>query len=157
MCFDAHAVCSLRQIAPLIKALSSSDPVELFLLSFLPVISHSPPLSSILASLPPCLLPAFHHLASRLTSSLIVFPPSLPACLPCIHTLLSSISPPTLPVVLISGGKSPSPAENQYSVYRIVNQGTQKTDSSLNSATGKQLIESDAVYQQEDTVQVTQN
>lgn len=110
MCCDASVVCSLWLIAPLIKALSPSDLCQ----DFPPLLSPyfplpSPPLSFILASLPPRLPPVFHHLDSCLILlTYSVSPRSLPVCLPFLHMLLSSISPPTLPVVSISGESLPT-------------------------------------------------
>lgn len=133
---------SLWLIAPLIKALSPSDPCQAF-----PSLLSPSSLSSLSRYLPASLQP-FTTLLPFFTYS--VFHPSLTVCL---HTLMSSFYSHAACGVYFRG-KSPSPLEIQFFVYRILNQGTQKTDSTLNIATCKQLTESNAVYQQ---AAITQN
>lgn len=107
MCCDAHAVCSFWLICAFIKALLPQIPIEFLLLSFSSLAALPSPYFPSLPSLPPSSFPSPRFLSNLLTYS--VFPPSLPDCLACLHALLSSGFPSTLPAVLISGGNHPAP------------------------------------------------
>lgn len=125
MCCDAHAVCSFWVIT---HNQNSFFSVEIFLGSTLTHLL--------------CLLPSkfLFHLS---------LPSFLPfhCCLSHLHTLLSSHFPPSAACGAYFRGKSSSPLEIHYSVCRIINQATQKSDSSLNLPSCKWLTESNAVYQ----------